>query len=41
MVHDNKLLGVCGETQISNANLKQSIITMIQLSPLLRRQGTI
>ncbi|KIY53918.1 glycosyltransferase family 2 protein [Fistulina hepatica ATCC 64428] len=29
MVHDKKLLGVCGETELSNA--KQSIITMMQV----------
>ncbi|KAJ7164534.1 glycosyltransferase family 2 protein [Mycena filopes] len=29
MIHDKKLLGVCGETQLSNA--KQSIITMMQV----------
>jgi chitin synthase len=29
MVHDKKLLGVCGETEIANA--KQSIVTMMQV----------
>ncbi|KAJ6488481.1 glycosyltransferase family 2 protein [Mycena vitilis] len=29
MIHDKKLLGVCGETQLANA--KQSIITMMQV----------
>lgn len=29
MIHDKKLLGVCGETSIANA--KQSIITMMQV----------
>ncbi|KAF7439767.1 hypothetical protein PC9H_000103 [Pleurotus ostreatus] len=29
MIHDKKLLGVCGETELSNA--KQSIITMMQV----------
>lgn len=30
MIHDKKLLGVCGETELANA--KQSIITMMQVS---------
>ena len=30
MIHDKKLLGVCGETELSNA--KQSLITMMQAS---------
>ena len=30
MIHDKKLLGVCGETEIANA--KQSLITMMQVS---------
>lgn len=30
MVHDKKLLGVCGETGLSNS--KKSIITMMQVS---------
>ena len=29
MIHDKKLLGVCGETELANA--KQSIITMMQV----------
>ena len=29
MIHDKKLLGVCGETELSNA--KQSLITMMQV----------
>ncbi|KAK2462553.1 hypothetical protein APHAL10511_005523 [Amanita phalloides] len=29
MIHDKKLLGVCGETQLANA--KQSIVTMMQV----------
>lgn len=29
-IHDKKVLGVCGETELSNA--KQSIITMMQVS---------
>jgi len=29
MIHDKKVLGVCGETELSNA--KQSIITMMQV----------
>lgn len=29
MVHDKKLLGVCGETELANA--KQSLITMMQV----------
>jgi chitin synthase len=32
MIHDKKLLGVCGETEIDNA--KQSIITMMQVRTL-------
>jgi chitin synthase len=28
MMHDKKLLGVCGETELANA--KQSLITMMQ-----------
>jgi chitin synthase len=32
MIHDKKLLGVCGETEIANA--KQSIITMMQVGVL-------
>ena len=32
MIHDKKLLGVCGETGLSNA--KQSLITMMQVSAL-------
>lgn len=31
MIHDQKLLGVCGETELANA--KQSLITMMQVSP--------
>jgi chitin synthase len=31
MIHDKKLLGVCGETELANA--KQSPITMMQVSP--------
>lgn len=30
MIHDKKLLGVCGETELANA--KQSLITMMQVS---------
>ena len=30
MIHDKKLLGVCGETEIDNA--KQSLVTMMQVS---------
>jgi hypothetical protein len=33
MIHDKKLLGVCGETELSNA--KQSLITMMQVSLVL------
>ena len=33
MIHDKKLLGVCGETQLANA--KQSIITMMQVGLFL------
>jgi chitin synthase len=29
MIHDKKLLGVCGETSLANA--KQSLITMMQV----------
>jgi len=29
MIHDKKVLGVCGETSLANA--KQSIITMMQV----------
>lgn len=29
MIHDKKLIGACGETELSNA--KQSIITMMQV----------
>jgi len=29
MIHDKKLLGVCGETELANA--KQSLITMMQV----------
>jgi hypothetical protein len=29
MVHDKKLLGACGETELANA--KQSIVTMMQV----------
>jgi chitin synthase len=31
MIHDKKVIGVCGETSLSNS--KQSIITMMQVSP--------
>jgi hypothetical protein len=31
MIHDKKLLGVCGETELANA--KQSLITMMQARP--------
>jgi len=30
MIHDKKLLGACGETELANA--KQSLITMMQVS---------
>jgi chitin synthase len=30
MIHDKKLLGVCGETELANA--KQLLITMMQVS---------
>lgn len=30
MIHDKKVLGVCGETQLANA--KQSLITMMQVT---------
>ena len=30
MIHDKKVIGVCGETSIANA--KQSIVTMAQVS---------
>jgi chitin synthase len=30
MIHDKKLLGVCGETELANA--KQSLITMMQVN---------
>jgi chitin synthase len=29
MIHDKKVLGVCGETELANA--KQSLITMMQV----------
>lgn len=32
MMHDKKIIGVCGETSIANA--KQSIVTMAQVSDL-------
>ena len=32
MIHDKKLLGVCGETELANA--KQSLITIMQVCPL-------
>lgn len=32
MIHDKKLLGVCGETELANS--KQSLITMMQVSNL-------
>jgi len=32
MIHDKKLLGVCGETELANA--KQSLITMMQVRDL-------
>jgi hypothetical protein len=32
MIHDKKLLGVCGETSLANA--KQSLITMMQVRNL-------
>lgn len=35
MIHDKKLLGVCGETELANA--KQSLITMMQVSNLRPR----
>jgi hypothetical protein len=34
MIHDKKLLGVCGETELANA--KQSLITMMQVSAFLK-----
>ena len=30
VIHDKKLLGICGETELANA--KQSLITMMQVS---------
>ena len=33
MIHDKKLLGVCGETELANA--KQSLITMMQVIAFL------
>lgn len=33
MIHDKKVLGVCGETELANA--KQSIITMMQVRQIL------
>ena len=33
MIHDKKLLGVCGETSLANA--KQSLITMMQVGSLM------
>jgi chitin synthase len=33
MIHDKKLLGVCGETELANA--KQSLITMMQVRAVL------
>ena len=32
MIHDKKLLGVCGETELANG--RQSLITMMQVSAL-------
>ena len=34
MIHDKKLLGVCGETELSNA--KQSFIRMMKVSAFLK-----
>ena len=34
MIHDKKLLGVCGETELANA--KQSLITMMQVIAFLK-----
>ena len=34
MIHDKKLLGVCGETEL--ANVKQSLITMMQVTAFLK-----
>jgi len=33
MIHDKKLLGVCGETELANA--KQSLITMMQVRGMM------
>jgi len=33
MIHDKKLLGVCGETELANA--KQSLITMMQVCAII------
>jgi len=33
MIHDKKLLGVCGETELANA--KQSLITMMQVCAMI------
>ncbi len=30
MIHDKKIIGVCGETELANA--KQSLVTMAQVS---------
>ena len=32
MIHDKKLLGICGETELANG--RQSLITMMQVSAL-------
>lgn len=36
MMHDKKIIGVCGETSIANA--KQSIVTMAQVSDVCIRR---
>jgi hypothetical protein len=37
MIHDKKLPGVCGETELANA--KQSLITMMQVRRLIFSVG--
>ena len=39
MIHDNMLLGVCGETELANA--KQSLVTMMQLIGFLKFDLTV
>lgn len=39
MIHDKKLLGVCGETELANA--KQSLITMMQVCDFVFEGGQV